>query len=84
MLRLSDLKTVAPNSLYPMYIVAPDDRREKVLSELRRPTFHDQLRLHEVARYVSYEKVRELDAEYGEKGSGFKPEILDSVAERVS
>lgn len=84
LLRLSDLKAIAPNSLYPMYIVAPNDRREKVLTELQRPTFHDQLRLHEVARYVSYEKVRELDGEYGEKGAGFKPEILEAVAEQVS
>jgi len=84
LLRLSDLKAVAPNSLYPMYIVAPDDRRDKVLTELRRPTFHDQLRLHEVARYVSYEKIRELDTEYGDRGAGFKAEILETVAERVT
>ncbi len=84
LLRLSDLKAVAPNSLYPMYIVAPNDRRDKVLSELRRPTFHDQLRLHEVARYISYDKIRELDSEYGEKGTGFRPESLDVVAERVT
>ena len=84
LLRLSDLKTIAPNSLYPMYIAAPGDRRDKVLAELSRPTFHDQLKLHEVARYLSYEKIRELDEQYGSKGSGLRPEMLEEVSERVS
>jgi len=83
LLRLSDLKSIAPNILYPLYIAAPNDRRDKVLSELSRPTFHDQLRLHEVARYLSYEKVRELDQEYGERGAGFRPEFLEAVSERI-
>ncbi len=84
LLRLSDLKTIAPNILYPLYIAAPAERRDKVLTELRRPTFHDQLRLHEVARFLSYDKIRELDEKYNKQGSGFSPEILDSIAERVT
>ena len=84
LLRLSDLKTITPNILYPLYIAAPRDRRDKVLSELRRPTFHDQLRLHETTRYVSYDAIRELDREYGEAGKGFKTELLDAASERVS
>jgi hypothetical protein len=84
LLRLSDLKTIAPNSLYPMYIAAPSDRRDKVLGELSRPTFHDQLKLHEVARYLSYEKIRELDEQYGSKTSGLRPEMLEEISEQVS
>ena len=35
-LRLSDLRAEAPNSNYPMFIVASEDRRKKVFDELRR------------------------------------------------
>jgi hypothetical protein len=84
LLRLSDLKSIAPNILYPLYIAAPNERRDKVLAELRRPTFHDELRLHEVARYISYEKIRELDEEYGDRGASFRPELLDEASERVA
>lgn len=84
LLRLSDLKTIAPNILYPLFIVAPPERREKVLSELRRPTFYDQLRLHEVARYISYDKIRELDTEFGERGSGVTLDLLESASEHVT
>lgn len=84
LLRLSDLKAVAPNTLIPLYIAAPSERKDKVISELKRPTFHDQLRLHEVTRYVSYEKIRELDKQFGERGTGFNPELLETVSERVA
>jgi hypothetical protein len=61
-LRLSDLRAEAPNSNYPMFIVASEDRRKKVFEELRRPTFSGPcLRLHEVIRFLGYEKLRELD-----------------------
>ena len=84
LLRLSDLKTVAPNSNYPLYIAAPKERRDKVFSELKRPTFHDQLRLHETVRFISYDKVRELDDEYGERKKPLRLEVVDSASERVS
>lgn len=83
LLRLSDLKVIAPNILYPLYVTAPRERRDKVLAELRRPTFHDQLRLHEVARYISYDKIRELDEEFGARGAGFRAELLEAVSEQV-
>ena len=61
-LRLSDLRAEAPNSNYPMFIVASEDRRRKVFEELRRPTFSGPcLRLNEVIRFLGYEKVREID-----------------------
>jgi hypothetical protein len=61
-LRLSDLRAEAPNSNYPIFIVASEDRRKKVFEELRRPTFSGPcLRLHEVIRFLGYEKVREID-----------------------
>src|ERR1700719_1772110 len=57
-LRLSDLRAEAPNSNYPLFIVASEDRRRKVFEELRRPTFSGPcLRLNEVIRFLV--RVRE-------------------------
>lgn len=61
-LRLSDLRPEAPNSNYPLFIVASEERRRRVFKELRRPTFSGPcLRLNEVIRFLGYEKVREVD-----------------------
>jgi hypothetical protein len=38
-LRMSDLVALQPNLSIPLYIVAPDERRQKVIRELNRPTF---------------------------------------------
>jgi hypothetical protein len=37
---MSDLIAMQPDLNIPLYIVAPDERREKVLAEVNRPTFH--------------------------------------------
>lgn len=39
LLRMSDLLSLQPNLDIPLYLVAPDDRRNKVAQEIRRPTF---------------------------------------------
>jgi len=61
-LRLSDLRAEAPNSNYPLFIVASEERKRRVFEELKRPTFAGPcLRLNEVIRFLGYEKIRELD-----------------------
>ena len=39
LLRMSDLLALQPNLSINLFLVAPDDRRDKVESELMRPTF---------------------------------------------
>lgn len=39
LLRLSDLISMQPNLSIPLFIVAPDERRDKVIAEVNRPTF---------------------------------------------
>lgn len=59
-LRMSDLLALQPNLHIDMYIVAPDERREKVREEIIRPTF--ALRdppIPEVCGYLSYERLIE-------------------------
>lgn len=61
-LRLSDLRALAPNSNYPLFIVADREKRARVFEQLRRPTFsNDYLQLDKTVRYLSYDAIRELD-----------------------
>lgn len=61
-LRLSDLRALTPNSNYPLFIVADRARKNKVFSELKRPTFDNPyLNLKEVINFLSYDKIREID-----------------------
>lgn len=39
LLRMADLITMQPNLKIPLYLVAPDERRNKVITEVNRPTF---------------------------------------------
>lgn len=39
LLRMSDLLAMQPNLQIPLFLVAPDDRRSKAISEVNRPTF---------------------------------------------
>lgn len=63
-LRLSDLRALAPNSNYPLFIVASRDRKNKVFNELQRPTFNNSyLNLKDAISFLSYDKIRQLDNE---------------------
>jgi hypothetical protein len=82
-LRLSDLRVEAPNSNYPLFIVAAETRRKKVFDELRRPTFSGPcLRLNEVIRFLGYEKLREID-ESSKHTHKFDPMLLLEIGEAV-
>ena len=82
-LRLSDLRAEAPNSNYPLFIVASEERRRKVFEELRRPTFSGPcLRLNEVIRFLGYDKLRELD-ESSKNAKDFDTNVLLSAGENV-
>lgn len=81
-LRLSDLRALAPNSNYPMFIVADRDRRSRVFEQLRRPTFSNEyLHLDKFVKYLSYDKVRELDSKHDNQI--FETEFITSSAESV-
>jgi len=82
-LRLSDLRAEAPNSNYPLFIVASENRRKKVFDELRRPTFSGPcLRLNEVIKFLGYEKVREID-ESSKGAKEFDPAVMLAGGEAV-
>jgi len=82
LLRMADLLAMQPNLSIPLYIVAPDSRRNKVFYEVNRPTFARMSPpLAEVVRYIAsstltekYEAVRALL-------SHVKPSLLDEISE---
>lgn len=59
LLRMSDLLSVVPALNIQIYIVAPRERQDKVLSELGRPAFR-KIGLSEYCRYVSSEDLSDL------------------------
>lgn len=63
-LRMSDLLALQPNMDIRLHIVAPSDRREKVLAEIGRPTFAalGGRPLAERCTYLSYDSVSQIMA----------------------
>jgi len=84
-LRLSDLRALAPNSNYPLFIVADRSRKTKVFSELKRPTFDNHyLNLKEVINFLSYDKIREIDEGMKYDNFNISLDYIVSYSERVS
>lgn len=84
LLRMADLLALQPNLDINLYIVAPDDRRDKVEQEILRPTFAIlEKPLPEVCGFISFSKL----AKYAESikelrlASSLKPDFLSQVAE---
>lgn len=60
LLRMSDLLARQPNISVPLFLVAPEERREQVIRQVNRPTFERMKPpLVEVCRYISFEGFRE-------------------------
>ena len=84
LLRMSDLLALQPNLEISLYLVAPDDRRDKVQQEILRPTFALRDKpLHEVCGFIGFstllqkvEGIRQLGLE-----KALKPEFLDTICE---
>lgn len=87
LLRMADLITMQPNINIPLFIVAPDERSEKVQSEINRPVFSKALKqpLPKICRYIPYSLLKEK-VEQAHAG-GFlrylRPDFLDEIAESV-
>lgn len=85
LLRMSDLIAMQPNLNIPLYIVAPDDRREKVFQEVNRPTFSRMSPpLYEVCRYISFSILQERLNEIAPYVRYLKPEFLDELSEECA
>jgi hypothetical protein len=82
-LRMADLLALQPNMQIRLHIVAPDERREKVLREIKRPVFSllDHGPLYEKCTFLSYDAVQSIA---GEKFlSHMSDTILDEYEEHA-
>jgi hypothetical protein len=82
LLRFADLNCVAPNSIYPMFIVAPADRRNRVREQLLRPVFK-KLDLKDKVKFLPYEAVDDIDRFFSNSASGLSVDLMQGRAETL-
>jgi hypothetical protein len=83
LLRFSDLKIIAPNISYPLFLVAPLAKKNRVFEQVKRPTFK-KLGLDKDVRYLSYERVDEISKFFESSSSGLNVHVLMGKSEAVS
>ncbi len=83
LLRFSDLKLIAPNSNYPLFIVAPIAKRNRVVEQVKRPTFKT-FNFEKKVRYLSYEALDEVDKFFENSTSGLNVDLLVGKSETIN
>ena len=83
LLRMADLLALQPNMDIKLHIVAPTEKQDKVLREIRRPVFSllDRGPLYESCSYLPYEAIEEIAAI--EHLAHMNHSIIDEYAERA-
>lgn len=82
LLRLSDLITMQPNLNIPLYIVAPDDRRDKVINEVNRATFSRlSPPMADMCKFISFSALREGVSRASTLTRYLKPDFIEEFAE---
>jgi hypothetical protein len=82
LLRFSDLMILAPNTLYPMFVVAPAARKNQLREQLRRPTFK-RMDLCSKVRFLSYEEIDKVDSFFEGRKAGLTVDVLAGRSELV-
>jgi hypothetical protein len=83
LLRFADLNILAPNTLYPMFVVAPTSRKNRLREQLRRPAFQ-RLQLDKKVLFLSYETIQEIDDFFSGSNSGLSVDLIVGKAERAA
>lgn len=82
LLRMADLIALQPNARIPLYLVAPEARRGKVMREINRPTFARlQPPLAQVCRYLPSGALRQRYQDVLTLLPYVDPAFIDAVAE---
>lgn len=84
LLRMSDLLSLQPNLDIDLYLVAPDERRNKVQQEILRPTFElREKSLSSVCGFLAFSNLTEKINGIRKLGlaKSLKPDFLKSAAE---
>ena len=82
LLRFADLNIVAPNTLYPMFVVAPRERKNRLREQLRRPAFK-RLELDHKVRFLSYDAIDDIDNFFASSSAGLNVEVMVARSESV-
>jgi len=78
LLRMSDLISMQPNIAMPLYIVAADEKRDKVIQEINRPTFRMLRRpLVDICRFISYDRLIKFFEAKRDELAYLRPEIVN-------
>jgi hypothetical protein len=81
-LHMSDVIAMQPNLNIPLSLVAPDERRGKMLVEVNRPTFSRlSPRLAEVCRFIAFSSLRERLSQGAPFVHDLRPDVLDDLSE---
>lgn len=82
-LRMTDLLARRPNLEIPLYIVAPDDRFDKVVRELNRPTFTTMRKpVVDACKFIAYSDLRESIARWSDHLTYLRPDVIDGIAKQ--
>jgi hypothetical protein len=82
LLRMSDLIAMQPNLTIPLYLVAPDDRRDKVMTEVNRPTFSRLAPpLSQMCRFISFSGLKDQIKQAAAYIRFLRPEFLEELSE---
>lgn len=65
----------APNSIYPLFVVAPANRKSRLREQLRRTTFN-QMEPDKKVRLLSYEAIDDVDRFFGQSTSGLRVDVI--------
>jgi type II restriction enzyme len=81
LLRMADLAALSPNLSFPLYVVTPRTRLERVRRELSRPTFQ-RMGLNLRCGFFAEEEL--IDAATGIARWAGGPRVIERLAERVT
>ncbi len=87
LLRMSDLLSLQPNLDIKLYLLASDERREKVRQEILRPSFELKTKpLSKVCGFISFSEIKKKIDGIQKLGivSSLQPNFLENMAEYFS
>jgi hypothetical protein len=79
---MSDLVAMQPNINIPLYLVAPDERRNRVMEEVNRPTFNRlSPPLSDICRFIAFSDLKAKINEVQSVLRYLKPDFIQEVSE---
>ena len=82
LLRMADLISMQPNLNIPLYLVAPDERRQKVFAEVTRPTFSRlSPPLNQACKFIPISALKKRIPSIEYLSLYLKPEFLEELSE---